>query len=156
MTLDAMDRAILGILQKEGGITNVELAQRVGLTPGPTLARVNKLEASGMITGYVALVNRAEMGLSVTAFVSVSLRAHNKAANDEFLAAVCQLPDVLEVHHIAGDEDFLLKVVAASPAAYEEFVLERLTSVADLQRVKTTFVLSSPKCTTAVPVGGTS
>lgn len=147
-----MDCAILEILQVEGDITNVELAQRVGLTPGPTLSRVNKLEAAGMIKGYAALLDRAALGLSVTAFVSVSLRVHNKAANESFLAAVCQLPEVLEVHHIAGDEDFLLKVVSASPAAYEEFVLERLTSVADLQRVKTTFVLSSPKCTTAVPV----
>lgn len=154
MTLDALDRAILAILQREGDITNVELAQRVGLTPGPTLARVNKLRTAGVISGYAALVDRSKLGLSVTAFVSVSLRTHSRAANDEFLAAVCQLEEVIEVHHIAGDEDFLLKVVAASPAAYEEFVLERLTSVADLQRVKTTFVLSSPKCTTAVPVEG--
>lgn len=152
MVLDAMDRSILEILQQEGRITNVELAQRVGLTAGPTLARVNKLEAAGLITGYVALLNRSVLGLSVTAFVSVSLRVHSKAANEEFLAAVCQLPEVIEVHHIAGDDDFLLKVVSASPAAYEEFVLERLTGVADLQRVKTTFVLSSPKNTTVVPV----
>ncbi len=147
-----MDRAILEILQQDGRITNVELAQRVGLTPGPTLARVNKLESAGFIQQYVAIVDRPKIGLAVTVFVSVVLRSHNKAANDEFLASVCKMREVLEVHHIAGDEDFLLKIVAESPADYEKFVLERLTSVADLQRVKTIFVLSSPKNTTAVPV----
>lgn len=153
MTLDAMDRAILDILQREGRITNVELAQRIGLSPGPTLARVNKLESAGYIDGYVALVNRPKMGLAVTAFVLVSLREHNRAANDAFLSAVKELTEVLEIHHIAGDEDFLLKVVAESPASYETFMLERLTTVADLQRVKTVFVLSSPKSSTAIPVG---
>ena len=147
-----MDRAILEILQQDGRITNVELAQRVGLTPGPTLARVNKLESAGFIQQYVAIVDRPKIGLAVTVFVSVVLRSHKTAANDEFLASVCKMREVLEVHHIAGDEDFLLKIVAESPADYEKFVLERLTSVADLQRVKTIFVLSSPKNTTAVPV----
>ena len=154
MTLDAMDRAILNILQREGRITNVELAQRIGLSPGPTLARVNKLEASGYIEGYAAQVSRSKMGFAVTAFVLVSLREHNRIANDAFLAAVTKLDEILEIHHIAGDEDFLLKVVAESPAAYETFMLERLTTVADLQRVKTVFVLSSPKSTTSIPVGG--
>jgi Lrp/AsnC family leucine-responsive transcriptional regulator len=152
MSLDAMDRAILDILQREGRITNVELAQRIGLSPGPTLARVNKLESGGFIDGYTALVNRAKVGLAVTAFVLVSLREHNRVANDAFLAAVSTLPEVLEIHHIAGDEDFLLKVVAESPASYETFMLERLTTVADLHRVKTVFVLSSPKSSTAIPV----
>lgn len=154
MTLDAMDRAILNILQREGRITNVELAQRIGLSPGPTLARVNKLEASGFIEGYSAQVSRSKMGFAVTAFVLVSLREHNRVANDAFLDAVTKLDEILEIHHIAGDEDFLLKVVAESPAAYETFMLERLTTVADLQRVKTVFVLSSPKSTTSIPVGG--
>lgn len=152
MSLDALDRQILNILQKDGRVTNVELAGRVGLTPGPTLARVNKLETAGYLTGYVALVDRELLGLPVTVFVSVSLRSHTRETNAEFLAAVAELPEIIELHHIAGDDDFLLKVVAASPRAYEEFVLERLTAVADLQRVKSTFVLSSPKCTTAIPI----
>lgn len=152
MSIDATDRSILDVLQRDGRITNVDLAQRIGLSPGPTLARVNKLEQTGYIEGYAAMLSRDKLGLSVTAFVLVSLREHNRAANDAFLAAVRELPEVLEVHHIAGDEDFLLKVVAESPASYEDFMLESLTSVADLHRVKTVFVLSSPKSTTAIPI----
>lgn len=152
MSLDALDRQIVNILQREGRITNVELAGRVGLTPGPTLARVNKLEAQGYITRYAAHVDREKFGLDVTVFVSVSLRSHTSETNADFLRAVAALPEIIEVHHIAGDDDFLLKVVAASPRDYEQFVLERLTAVVDLQRVKSTFVLSSPKCTTVVPI----
>jgi DNA-binding Lrp family transcriptional regulator len=152
MSLDAMDRQILDILQQDGRVTNVELAGRVGLTPGPTLARVNKLEAAGYLTGYVALVDREKLGLSVTVIVAVSLRSHTSETNAAFLKAVAELPEIIEVHHVAGDDDFLLKVVAASPRDYEQFVLEKLTAVADLQRVKSTFVLSSPKSTTAIPI----
>lgn len=152
MSLDAMDRQILNILQQDGRVTNVELAGRVGLTPGPTLARVNKLEAAGYLTGYVGLVDREKLGLSVTVIVAVSLRSHTSETNAAFLKAVAELPEIIEVHHVAGDDDFLLKVVAASPRDYEQFVLEKLTAVADLQRVKSTFVLSSPKSTTAIPI----
>jgi DNA-binding Lrp family transcriptional regulator len=147
-----MDRQILNILQQDGRVTNVELAGRVGLTPGPTLARVNKLEAAGYLTGYVGLVDREKLGLSVTVIVAVSLRSHTSETNAAFLKAVAELPEIIEVHHVAGDDDFLLKVVAASPRDYEQFVLEKLTAVADLQRVKSTFVLSSPKSTTAIPI----
>lgn len=133
-------------------MTNAELASRIGLTPGPTLARVNKLESAGIIRGYAALVDRDAVGLPVTAFVSVILKNHGKAASQDFLKAVAGLPEVLECHHIAGDEDYLLKVVAASPSDYESFVLDRLAEVADVQRVKTTIVLSSPICGTAVPI----
>lgn len=152
MSLDAVDRSILRILQEEGRITNVDLAQRVGLTPGPTLARVNKLEGSGVISRYAAIVDREALGLPVTAFVSVILKTHNLEASRAFVAAVSAMPEVLECHHIAGEEDYLLKVVAANPGDYEKFVLEQLSSVEAVQRVKTTIVLSSPKCTTEVPV----
>lgn len=150
--IDSHDEIILAILQTEGRITNAELASRIGLTPGPTLARVNKLESAGFIQGYSARVDRPSVGYPITAFVSVILQSHNKASNDAFLMAVRDMPEVLECHHIAGEEDFLLKVVAASPSDYETFVLERLTSVVELQRVKTIFVLSSPIDRTAVPI----
>ncbi len=156
MTLDAVDHAILTVLQGDGRITNVELAGRVGLSPGPTLARVNKLESAGYIQGYAAIVDRPKLGIAVTVFVLVSLRNPNRAANDAFLAAVRDLPEVLEIHHIAGDEDFLLKVVSESPATYETFMLEQLANVPDVMRVKTVFVLSSPKSTTAIPIPGGS
>ena len=152
MSLDAVDRQILDILQREGRVTNADLAARVRLTPGPTLARVNKLESSGYIMGYCALVNHAQVGLPVTAFVSVILNNHGVSASNAFHSAMVALPEVLECHHIAGEEDYLLKVVAASPADYERFVLDKVMELPDVQRVKTTFVLSSPISLTAVPI----
>jgi Lrp/AsnC family leucine-responsive transcriptional regulator len=149
---DEIDGMILKILQNEGRLTNVELASRVGLTPPPTLARVKRLEEAGLIARYVALVDQEKLGLPVTAFVHVIHKEHNQETSRAFLAAVAGLPEVLECHHIAGDEDFLLKVVAASPLDYEKFVLEKLTAIEGVQRVKTTFVLSSPKSETAIPV----
>lgn len=151
---DSVDLRILEILQHEGRITNLDLAKRIGLTPAPTLARVKKLEQTGYIRRYAAIADQAKLGKPVTAFVSVILESHRKSTSIDFVEAVEKLPEVLEIHHIAGDEDFLLKVVAASPGEYEEFVLEKLTKVRGIERVKTTFVLSSAKLETAIPVKG--
>jgi Lrp/AsnC family leucine-responsive transcriptional regulator len=152
--LDSVDYSILDILQREGRIANFELAKRIGLTPAPTLARVKKLETNGYIRRYVALVDHTRLGMSVTAFVSVILESHKRKTSIDFINAVQKLPEVLECHHIAGDEDFLLKVVAASPAEYESFVLEKLTKISGIEKVKTIFVLSSSKLETAIPVHG--
>lgn len=150
--IDPIDAQILEILQKDGRITNAELATRVGLTPGPTLARVNKLEASGVITGYCAQVDHARVGLPVTAFVSIIMKTHGKESSEAFLNALRNLDEVQECHHIAGEEDYLLKVVAASPQDYESFFLNKLATVPDVLRVKTTIVLSSPKCEVGIPI----
>jgi Lrp/AsnC family leucine-responsive transcriptional regulator len=150
--LDPVDLHILRILQREGRITNFKLAKRIGLTPAPTLMRVKKLEEAGYIKRFVALVDSEKIGLPVLAFVHVILESHNRKTTIDFMNAMQKLPEVLECHHIAGDEDFLLKVVAASPAEYEVFVLEKLTKVAGIEKVKTTFVLSSSKLETALPV----
>jgi Lrp/AsnC family leucine-responsive transcriptional regulator len=152
MALDAVDKAILEILQDDGRITNAELAQRIGLTPAPTLARVHKLESAGYVKGYAAIVDRQLLGLPVTAFVAVILKSHGVAAAEGFLTAVRALPEVLECHHIAGAEDYLLKVVAASPGDYESFVLNKVMEIPDVQRVQTTIVLSSPISNTAIPI----
>ena len=149
---DAIDSKILGILQKEGRITNAELASRIGLTPGLTLARVNKLEAQGVIQGYAAVVDHSKVGLPVTAFVSVIMRSHGRETSEAFLNSIAHLDEVQECHHIAGEEDYLLKVVAASPQDYEKFFLNKLSAIADVLRVKTTIVLSSPKSVTVVPI----
>jgi len=152
--IDNVDNSILEILQRDGRITNFELAKRIGLTPAPTLARVKKLESEGYIRRFVALVDQAKVGLPVTAFVSVILESHKKKTTVDFMNAVREFPEVLECHHIAGDEDFLLKVVAASPGDYESFVVDKLTKIEGIEKVKTTFVLSSSKLETAIPVKG--
>jgi Lrp/AsnC family transcriptional regulator, leucine-responsive regulatory protein len=152
MNLDGIDLKILRILQKEGRITNFKLAKKIGLTPAPTLMRVKKLEQSGFIKRFVALLDAEKLGLPVLAFVHVILEAHNRKTTLDFMQAMRKYPEVLECHHIAGDEDFLLKVAAASPAEYENFVLEKLTKVVGIEKVKTTFVLSSSKLETALPI----
>jgi len=151
-TLDATDRQILRLLQQDGRMTNAKLAARIGRTPAPTLGRVRRLEREGYVRKYVALVDQARLGKPVTAFVSIILRSHVQKTSDLFRKAMARLPEVLECHHIAGEEDFLLKVVAASPADYERFVLEKLTKIPGIERVKTTFVLSSSKLETRIPV----
>ena len=149
---DPIDARILDLLQDDGSMTNAELAERVGLTPAPTLERVRKLEREGYIRKYVALVDQARLGKPVTAFVSVIMRSHGERTADGFHRAVARLPEVLECHHIAGEEDYLLKVVAASPTDYEQFVLGKLTKISGIEKVKTTFVLSSSKLETKIPL----
>ncbi|KAA0229309.1 Lrp/AsnC family transcriptional regulator [Fimbriimonadia bacterium ATM] len=153
MHLDTVDLSILATLQSEGRVTNSDLAVRVGLTPAPTLQRVRKLEDAGIIRRYAAILDPESLGLQVTVFVSVVMVSHGREATDRFVAAVSDLPEVLECHHLAGDEDFLLKIVARSPADYERFLLEKLCAIEGVQRVNTKFVLSSPKSTTELPIG---
>lgn len=150
--LDAIDLRILEILQNDGRITNAELAGRIGLTPGPALTRVQKLENAGYIHKYVALVNRAELGLGVTAFVSVIVKEHDRKSSEQFNSAIQAIPQILECHHIAGEEDYLLKVVASNPADYEHVILDEIASIPVVQRVKTLFVLSTTKNETAIPL----
>jgi len=152
MKLDPVDVKILTILQEDGRITNLDLAKKIKRTPAPTLMRVKKLEEAGYIKRFVALVDPNKVGLPVLAFVHVILESHNRETTVEFMNAMQKLPEVLECHHIAGDEDFLVKVVAASPAEYEKFVLEKLTKVHGIEKVKTTFVLSSSKLETSLPL----
>lgn len=152
MALDRQDKRILELLQSDGRMTNAELANRIGLTPAPTLARVNKLEATGVIRGYTALVDPLAVDLPFLAFVSVILSAPRPDEHARFLRAMLELPEVLECHHVAGDEDYLLKVVATGPKDYESLVMDRIGSIPEVQRVKTMLVLSSGKQTTALPV----
>lgn len=152
IVLDDVDREVLRLLQGNGRMTNAALAEAVGLTPTPMLARIKKLELRGVIMKYVALVDPAALDRSTMAFVSVMLTAHKRETHEAFLAAITQFPEVLECHHIAGEDDFLLKVVLKDIRAYEQFLLHRLSRIGGIDRVRTTFVLSSAKNETAIPV----
>lgn len=114
--LDKINRRILSILQKNSSITNSELAKTIGLAPATTLERVKKLEVSGVIKGYVALVDQKKIGKPITAFVEISMANHSATA----------IPEVLECHHVAGDKDFLLKVVTEDIETYREFALDTI------------------------------
>jgi Lrp/AsnC family transcriptional regulator, leucine-responsive regulatory protein len=150
--LDETDRAILRILQDNGRTTNAALAEAVGLTATPMLARIKKLEQSGAIQRYTAVVDRFALGRGTMAFVMVKLAEHRLPAHNRFLETVSAYPEVLEVHHVSGEEDFILKVVVRDIEEYEHFLLHRLTRVPGIDRVTTTFVLSTRKSETAIPI----
>ena len=150
--LDATDREILRLLQQDGRMTNAALAEAVGLTATPMLQRIKKLEQRGIIQRYVAIVDRQAVGRGTMAMVSVKLKEHTLATHEHFLEVIDGFAEVLECHHIAGDDDFLLKVVVRDIAEYEHFLLHRLTRVPGIDRITTTFVLSTRKAETALPI----
>lgn len=152
-TLHPVDRQILSVLQDRGRIPNVQLAAEVGLSPSAVLERVRKLEERGIIERYVALVDSRKVGLGTIAFVAVSLNLHRKNSIENFKEFVVACGDILECYHIAGTEDYLLKVYSRDIDDYEHFLLEKLTTVKGMDRVRTMFVLSTLKRETAVPLG---
>jgi DNA-binding Lrp family transcriptional regulator len=150
-SLDATDLRILEELQNDARLTNVELAARIGLSPSPCLARVRAMEASGVIRGYVTLVDAAAVGCAVTAFVDVTLHDRRPATHESFEAAMRALPQVLEAHRIGGDVDYLLRVAVPDVAAFETF-LGALDAVTGVGRVRSRFALRPVKSETALPL----
>lgn len=149
--LDDADRLILDILQSHGRITNSKLAEQLGMSPSPMLERVRKLEKSGIIERYVALLAPEKVGKTF-AFVSVSLAVHQLGALDHFKQAIHDLPEVLECHHITGEDDFILKVAVSGIDDYRDFVVNKLTPISGINKIRTSFVLDTVKYTTKIDV----
>jgi len=152
MVLDTVDISILEILQMDARISNAELARRVHLSPPATLARVQRLEKSGYIKQYAALVDRTQAGYDMLCFVNVSLQLHEIENVTGFHEAVQGMPEVLECHHVTGDYDYLLKVVAHNTRDLENFLVNRLTPIPGIARIHTSLVLNEVKSSTAIPV----
>ncbi len=154
--LDAIDRRILRALQADGRMTYDVLAAQVSLSASATLRRVKRLEDSGVIAGYVALVPAERVGLSLTAYLNVRLEkhaeVHKRTPMDLFRAAVQTWPEVVECAALTGEMDFLLRVVVQDMAHYSRFVLDTLLKHPSVQDCKTSFVMDRVKNTTAVPV----
>jgi len=154
--LDAFDRRILAALQRSGRMTYDELAGVVGLSASAVLRRVRRLEADGVITGYVALVSATRLGLGLTAYISVRLDKRAPAAprtpTDAFRAAVQVWPEVVECVALAGEMDYLLCVVVADMPHYARFITETLLRHPAVQDVKTSFMLDRVKHGRALPV----
>jgi Lrp/AsnC family leucine-responsive transcriptional regulator len=154
--LDAIDRRILRALQLDGRITYDELASQAGLSSSAVLRRVKRLEESGVIAGYVALVRAEKVGLSLTAYLNVRLEKHTETHKrnpmDLFRAAVQTWPEVVECAALTGEMDFLLRVVVEDMAHYSRFIMETLLKHPSVQDCKTSFVLDRVKNTTALPV----
>jgi Lrp/AsnC family transcriptional regulator, leucine-responsive regulatory protein len=149
--LDALDRKILDHLQSNGRMTNQELSDAIGLSPSPCLRRVRQLEANGVISGYVALVDPEVSGLSVTAFVRVRLDQQDDRHLAEFEAAVADFPEVMECYLMTGEADYQLRVLVGSLGAFEDFLRHRLTRVKGVANVTTSFALRPVIYKTALP-----
>ena len=147
MKLDTVDLQVLDTLQKNSRITTKNLAKQLGLTTTPVFERIKKLEREKIIDNYVALVNPKKMGLSMSAFISISLKEHTRSFLDKFIDKVNSFKEVTECYHIAGDNDFILKVIVKDIDAYQTFILTKLSLVSHLGHVKTQFILSKIKNT---------
>jgi DNA-binding Lrp family transcriptional regulator len=150
--LDATDWRILKELQANGRITNVELAEKVGISPPPCLRRVRALEQAGMIAGYFAQLDEKMVGFEVIAFAMVGLHSQSEADLRAFENRVLAWPLVRECYMLSGETDFLLKCVAPDLTAFQDFVIEELTAAANVASVKTTLIIRRVKFEPGVPV----
>ena len=150
--LTQSDLKILRVLQVEGRIANVDLADKVGLSPSPCLRRTKQLEAGGVIRGYVALLNRKMLGFGVEAFVQVSLDRHQDRLDRAFREAILAREEIVGCYVMTGEMDYLLRVVVQDMAHYSRFIMDTLLKHPSVEDCKTSFVLDRVKNTTAVPV----
>ena len=151
--LDSTDLRILSELQRDGRITNVELARRVGLSAPPCLRRVRRLEESGVVRGYRAEVDPASLGWEITFFALVGLETQKQLVLDSFEAMVAAWPEVRECHMIRGGGDFLLRLVARD-TAHENTLTARLTGADSVMRVQTLQAIRTAKDAAGIPVTG--
>jgi DNA-binding Lrp family transcriptional regulator len=152
MKLDATDLRILAELQTNGALSNVELARRVHLSPSPCLARVKALENNGVIDRYVALANAAALGLGLNVFISISLKEQSKAALAEFEQRIAEHDEVMECYLMTGDSDYLMRVALPDIAALEKFILEQLTPISGIEKIRSSFALKQVRYKTALPL----
>jgi DNA-binding Lrp family transcriptional regulator len=143
--MDTIDDRILQVLGRDGRISNLALAERVGLSPSACLRRVAALEKAGVIRGYRAVLDPAKLGVGFLAYVTVGLGRHTKDAQDAFERAVAASPEVRECHNITGDREYLLRVEATDLAAYKRFHTEVLGTLPQVQSITSYVVIGSPK-----------
>ncbi|MCA6078108.1 Lrp/AsnC family transcriptional regulator [Fulvivirga sedimenti] len=150
--LDATDRKILEILQKNAKITNAQLSQEIGLSPAPTLERVKKLENSGVIQSYHAKLDANKIGLGVSTFVMVSLKGHNKENIERFVSRIESIPEIVECHHVTGSGDFILKIVAEDISSYQMLMLETVSNIDIVDNMQSMVILSTFKDSKVMPL----
>lgn len=152
MEMDTLDLRILRELQADGGLSNVELARRVGLSASPCLARVKALTAAGVIRQYVALLDAQKLGLNLNVFISISLKQQTRAALEAFEAKVCAREEVMECYLMTGDADYLIRVALPDMAALERFIIERLSPMKEIEKIRSSFALKQVRYKTALPL----
>jgi len=152
MKLDQIDRKILKHLQENARITNAELADRVGLSPTPCLRRLRRLEADGVIVGYRTEINRAALGVNVTAIILVKLDREDDASLRDFEAAIKTRPEVMECYLVTGKFDYFLRVVVPTLAAYETFLSETILRMPKVATVESSFTLREVERKVVLPL----
>ena len=150
--LDPTDIRILAELQRDGAISNVELARRIHLSPSSCLARVKALETNGVIERYVAIANPVALGLGLNVFISISLKTQDKASLAAFEARIAEHDEVMECYLMTGDSDYLIRVALADIAALERFILEQLTPIEGIEKIRSSFALKRVRYKTALPL----
>jgi DNA-binding Lrp family transcriptional regulator len=153
ISLDDIDRRILDRLQRDGRLSNTDLAQEVGLSPSPCWRRVKALEEAGVIRGYTAQLDAKAVGLSVTVFMSVSLTTQVEKALQAFERAAAERPEVMECYLMTGDSDYLLRIVVPDLEAYERFVMD-FTKIVGIAQIRSSLALRTVKQGAALPLTG--
>jgi Lrp/AsnC family transcriptional regulator, leucine-responsive regulatory protein len=151
--IDAIDRRIIVELQADARLTNVELADRVGLSPSPCLRRVKRLEREGYIDGYRAALRRARVGLGVSVFVGVKIDGHANERALKFEKAVAALPEVIACHLVSGESDYFLEVVVPDLEHYQQFLVGKLLNLPIVKEVKSNIALQTIKAGAPLPLG---
>ena len=152
MHLDAVDLRILTELQQDSSLSNVELARRVHLSPSPCLMRVRHLESEGVIQRYVALCDTKSLGLGLNVFISITLKEQSRKALAEFEQRIAEHDEVMECYLMTGDSDYLIRVALADIAALERFILNQLTPIAGVEKIRSSFALKQVRYKTALPL----
>ncbi len=139
--MDAIDRKILRALARNARLTNAELAEAVGLSPSPCWTRVRRLEASGVIQGYSAILDQASLGLPDTVFIEVMMDRHDEQSLRHFEEMVLTIPEVLECHLVTGEYDYVIKAAVGGTAGYERLLRDRLYRLPGVRHTRTSFAL---------------
>ena len=150
--MDAIDRKILAVVQEDASLSVAEIGHRVGLSSTPCWKRLQKLEAEGVITGRVALIDPEKIGLGITVFVSVETGDHSQDWLTKFADLVSAMPEVMEFYRMAGDVDYMLRVVVRDMQSYDAFY-KKLIAAIPLKNVTSRFAMERVKSTTALPIG---
>jgi Lrp/AsnC family leucine-responsive transcriptional regulator len=153
ITLDRIDKRLLEALQANAKISNLELAEKIGLSPTPCARRIKRMEDAGLIRGHVTLLDDAALGLSLTAMISISMDRHTPERFENFEQQISNFPEIIECSIVTGQSaDYLLKAVLPDMARYEEFLLGRLTKIEGVTGVHSSFVLRKVINRTALPL----
>lgn len=150
--MDRTDLRILDALQHDGSLSNVALAEKVHLSPSPCLARVKALENKGVIRRYVALLDPKALGLGLNVFIFISLKSQVRASLERFEQTIAEHPEVMECYLMTGDSDYLLRVAVKDIDTLERFILEQLTPIAEIEKIRSSFALKQVKYKTALPL----